>query len=114
MLTKKEARSYAYDLVIDKKTCITKLNDDEKENLAALIIESNNKFEAVEFTRDADIHDELPYKLAKYMKSRDPSDGQEILEFMIENAIRYAGNEMVDLLVEQEEEYEFNCKYDGA
>ena len=113
MHKKHEVRHLAYSLVVEGKNCITKLTDEDKEELASLIIEGYDKFRANEFITEADTTSELPYMLARYMKKRDSESAQSLLDTMVENAVRYAGNDIVDFLLEQEEEYNFNCKYDG-
>jgi hypothetical protein len=50
--------------------------------------------------------------LAKYMKNKNIEYGQEILDFMVKNAVDYAYNQIEEMLEEQEKEYEFNIKYD--
>jgi|ERR1700684_1759765 len=113
MLSKKEAKSYAYNLILEKRNCITKLTKEDKEILTALIIDSYDKFTGYEFMVEADTNSELPNMLSNYMKKGDSDSAQDLLDFMVDNAIKYAGNEIVDLLLEQEKEYEFNLIYDG-
>jgi len=112
MLSKKEARRFAYDLILDRKRCITELTDSDKENLASLLIESTDKYHAHEYIGDADSHNELPYLLAAYMRRRDPETAQSLLDTLVNNAVKFAGNEIVDILLEQEQEYEFDKKYE--
>ena len=113
-MNKKEVRKVAYDLIVDGKKCITSLTDEDKELMTSAIIEAHNKANAFEFITEADSHLELPYMLANYMRRRDSETAQAILDYMVENAVRYAGNDIVDFLLEQEQEYNFNKKYDGG
>ena len=113
MLNKKEVRKFIYDLMSDGKNCITKLSDEEKEVATAMIIEGSDKFSANEYVSEADTTCDLPHLLAKYMAYRDSESAQDLLDTMVSNAVKYAGNTIVDLIIEQEEEYNFNNKYDG-
>lgn len=114
MLNKKQVKNFVYDLILDGKNCITKLTDEDKEQATALIIDGHDKFSAYEFISDADISNELPYLLSEYMKKRDSDSAQSLLDHMVMNAVKHSGNAIVDLLLEQEEEYKFNQKYEGG
>lgn len=112
MINKKEVRKFAYDLILDNKKCITKLTESDKELFASILIESTDKFHVYEYITEADVHNEIPYLLSAYMKKRDKETAQYLLDTLVNNAVKYAGNEMVSLLQEQEEEYELDKKYD--
>lgn len=112
MFNKKELRKFIYDLILDGKKCITKLSDSDKEVAAALMIEGHDKYSAYEFIGEADNSYEVPFFLAKYMKTKRKEDGQMLLDLLVDNAVKYAGNRIVDTLLEQEEEYESDMKYE--
>lgn len=112
MQSKKEARCYAYQLICDGKDDITKLDEEEKEILSAYIIDSYDKFKAYEFIGEPSESNEYAYLLSKYMKTKDWNDASELLDMMVKAAVKYAGNEIVDLLIEQDQEYKFDMKYD--
>lgn len=112
MFNRKESRNLAYEFIIDGKNCITKLSEEDKEQLTSLIIEGHSKFHAWEFIGDADVNNELPFMLSKYLLTRDPILAMDIVNFMVKNAVNHAGNIIVDLLVEQEQEKNFNDKFD--
>lgn len=103
-----EAKKYAYSLIGDGKNEITKLDEEEKMEFAALLIESRNKFNAWDYISETHESLELPYQLAQYMKSRSPRDAQEIIKLLVQGAVKSAGNEMVDTLLSQQEEFEFD------
>lgn len=112
MLTKKEARMLAYDFILEGKKCFANLDDEDKEQIAGLIIEGSYEIEAQEYVTESDIKSELPYMLAKYMKNKDELIGKHILEFMVKNAVNHAYKQIEEILEDQEKEYEFNLKYD--
>lgn len=112
MFNKKEVRKFVYDLIIDGKKSITDLTQEDKEITTSLIIEGHDKYSADEFIGEADSNFTLPSLLAKYMHNRDEHVGQLLLDTLVENAIQYAGNTIVDLLLEQEQEYEFDLKHE--
>lgn len=111
MQSKKECRMYAYDLVSQGKDDVTKLNDIEKEELTSHIIESYDKFHAYEFIGEPVESSEYAYLLAKYMRTRNQEDGNKLLDLMIKASVKYAGNEIVDLLLEQSQELNFDRKF---
>src|ERR1700686_5613904 len=110
MQSKKECRMYAYDLVSQGKDDITKLNEVEKEDLTSYIIESYDKFKAYEFIGEPAESSEYAYLLAKYIRTRSQEDAGKFLDLMIKGAVKHAGNEIVDLLLEQNQEYQFDNK----
>lgn len=111
MQTKKECRMYAYDLVSQGKDDITKLNDIEKEELTSHIIDSYDRFKAYEFIGEPVESSEYAYLLAKYIRTRSQEDGIKLLDIMIKSSVKYAGNEIVDLLLEQSQEFNFDSKF---
>ena len=70
MQSKKEARCYAYDLISEGKRDVKDLCEDEKEILAAHIIDSYDKFNAYEFIGEFYESQEYAHLLAKYMKTK--------------------------------------------
>lgn len=113
MFDKREARKFAYRLIVDGKKCITSLDEEDKEVLTALIINGYPKYTASEYITEADINCDLPFMLSRYLLDKNEKTAKDLLDFMVENSIKYAGNEIVDLLMEQEEEFQFYCKYDN-
>lgn len=111
MQTKKECRIYAYDLVIQGKDDITKLNELEKEELTSHIIESYDRFKAYEFIGEPVESSEYAFLLAKYIRTKNQEDGNKLLDLMIKASVKYAGNEIVDLLLEQSKELQFDSKF---
>lgn len=112
MKTRKESRIFAYSLVSEGKNDITKLTSSDKEELTSHIIDSYDKYNAYEFIGEAADSNEYAYMLARYMRTRKIDDGLELLDLMIKGAVEIAGNEIVDLLIEQQEEFNFNIKYE--
>src|SRR5690242_17625583 len=112
MFNKKEIRKYIYNLILDGKKSITDLCKDEKEIATGLIIDGHDKYSAHEFIGDADSNCNLPFLLSKYMVTKDKEVGQLLLDTLVENAINFSGNIIVDLLLEQENEYEQDMKYE--
>ncbi len=106
-----EARRFAYYLIDNKKTCFSQLNDLEKQELTGMIIESANDTYCYEYISEADKKTELPYMLAKYMQTKNRMLGQDILDLMIDNAVKFSSTEIDQLLNEQEEQYQFDVKY---
>ena len=112
MFNKKDVRKFIYDLILDGKRGITDLSQEDKEISTALIIEGHDKYSANEFIVESDSNCNLPYLLSKYMIKKDKELGQLLLDTLVENAVQYAGNTIVDLLLEQEQEYEFDLKHE--
>lgn len=114
MISKKDARRYAYDLVAEGKVCYQQLQTCEKEILTGLLIEATPHLHAYEYISDADPKTELPYMLGKYMETNNQDLGKDILKMMIENACKQMSGSIDTLLKEQQEQYDFDQKFDGA
>lgn len=113
MQTLKEARKYAYDLVADGKTQYHMLDDYEKACLTGLIINATDKINIWEYITEADYKNELPVMLSEWLWTNSNDLGNHLLETLRNNAILYASKEAIRLLEEQQQEWEFDKKFNG-
>jgi hypothetical protein len=113
MLSKRAAKEYAYNLVMDGKVCFHQLNEEERHTLSGMLLEKTAMIHAYEYVSDADSKCELPYMLGKYMETKCSQLGANILEFMCNNAANAMSHQIDELLKEQETEYKFNQEAGG-
>lgn len=112
-------RSYAYDLVADRKVSYALLSDEEKSILTGLLIKNSKSINANEYITEADKKSELPYIFADYMSSlrygydKSIEKAQELIKFMSEKAYEYASNEIDKILKDMEIQFEEDRKYYG-
>lgn len=111
MVTKKEVREYAYDLISEGKSQYHMLDDFEKEKLTGLIIQSTEKIHIWEYITEADYKNELPNLLSKYLETGSDELGLEILSTLKNNAVLYASKETIKTLEEQQQEWEYNKQF---
>jgi len=113
MLTLKEARNYAYDLIVDGKTQYHMLDDYEKEKLTGLIIESTEMIHIWEYITEADFKNEIPHMLSNWLIQGKKKFGQELLDTIKNNAVLYASKESIRILEEQEKEWEYQKQFNN-
>lgn len=115
MQTLKEARQFAYDLILDGKTQYHMLDDYEKSVLTGHIINATDKLHIWEYITEADFNNELPSILSEWLcaKNNELSElmGNLILNKLRNNAVNYASKEAMRILEEQEQEWEFDKKF---
>ena len=110
-------RSYAYDLVAEKKVSYALLNEEEKSILTGLIINNSKPITAHEYITEADKKDELPYLLGDYLSSlrygpdKSVEKLEEMVRFMSEKAYEYASNEIDKILQDIEVQFEEDKKF---
>lgn len=114
MQTLKEARTYAYGLIMDGKCQYHMLSDAEKETLTGLIIQSTEKIHIWEYITEADYKDNIPHYLAKWLETGNRDLALDILDNLKNNAIRYASNEAMKIMDEQLQEVNFDKKFNYA
>jgi hypothetical protein len=85
-------------LIDDKKTDITKLNEEEKGEIAALLIMMDDRVSAFEAIAEARNSDDYPNLLAKYMFSHDEDDREDLVNLMIKGATNYYETRIEELL----------------
>lgn len=111
MISKKELRKQIYDHITNGKVTYSQLNDRDREIISSTIIRSlGHSSSKWEYITEADILDELPDLLHKYMESRNEFLGQKILDKLVLNAVKYSSDLIEKILEEQYEEYKFNMK----
>ncbi len=116
MVTKKEVREYAYDLVSEGKSQYHMLDEYEKSVLTGLIINSTDKIHVWEYITEADYKNELPEILGDWLTLGSNDNPSNILDSKIintikNNAILYASKEAIKVLEEQQQEWEYNKKF---
>jgi hypothetical protein len=114
MLRKNAAKKYAYDLVIDKKYCYHQLDQDEREKLTGLIMQSTPLNYLYDYIADADMKSEVPCMLSKLLENNDVNLRYDIVELLKNNACTYASNQIDALLEEALEDYNFDKKYESG
>lgn len=112
MLSLKEARQYAYDLICDGKKDYCNLDNDEKEKLTGLIIQATEKIHIWEYITEADFKNDLPNLLAKLLETGDETISNELINTLKNNAVLYASKEAIRILEEQLAEYNYNKQYE--
>lgn len=110
MITLKEVRNYAMDLIVDGKIEYHMLDEFEKSKLTGLIMKSSSRMHIWEYIVESDFKNELPDMLADWLEKNDESNGIEVLDKLRENAILYASKEAIIILEEQLKEYNYDLK----
>lgn len=113
----KDIRSFAYELVMNKKVCYSHLNDDEKKIFTGLIIKNNKPIYAQEYVTESDKNDELPYLLADLLISKNQNitawkeNIELFIDFICNIACKYASEEIDKILESVEEQYNHDRKF---
>lgn len=110
MLSKKAAKSYAYNLVCEGKFCFNQLNEIERSKLTGLLLEITPIIHSYEYISDADSKCEIPYLLGKFLETGNTDLSNEIISLLKTNAVNSMSNRIDELLKEQEEEYNFDIR----
>lgn len=93
-----QLRSYAFDLVVEGKTCYAQLNKDEKEILTGLFIRNCSNSEAYEFITESDAKSQLPFMLADFMTHQTNEKLEEFIQYIMDKSCEWAAKRIDDLL----------------
>lgn len=114
MISKNELRKQIYDHIVDGKITYSQLNERDKEILTSIIIRSIGQNSGRwEYITEADVFNELPELLYKYMESKSEFLASKILDKLTYNAVKYSADIVEEIMEEQYEEYKFNVKNNG-